>query len=95
MEGYRYSMNQVTKSILNLKEVKALTISITSAADRGERHLSMQDLADRCGVPLQTVRVWRVKGTGPRGMAIGKYVRYRLSDVMAWEESRADPKGAA
>lgn len=63
--------------------------------DKAERHLSMQDLADRCGVPLQTVRVWRVKGAGPRGMAIGKYIRFRLSDVLEWEESRADPKSAA
>jgi DNA-binding transcriptional regulator YiaG len=55
----------------------------------------MQDLADRCGVPLQTVRQWRMKGTGPRGMAIGRYVRYRLSDVLDWEESRVDPKSAA
>ena len=62
--------------------------------DQAERHLSMQDLADRCGVPLQTVRGWRVKGAGPRGMAIGKYVRYRLSDVLEWEESRSDPKSA-
>jgi predicted DNA-binding transcriptional regulator AlpA len=63
--------------------------------DQAERHLSMQDLADREGVPLQTVRQWRVKGTGPRGMAIGKYVRFRLSDVLDWEESRADANGAA
>lgn len=55
-----------------------------------ERHLSMQDIANRYGVPLQTVRQWRVKGTGPRGMSIGKYVRYRLSDVIAWENSRLD-----
>lgn len=72
-----------------------MALTIAQETNRGERHLSMQDLADRCGVPLQTVRQWRMKGTGPRGMAIGKYVRYRLSDVMAWEESRADPKGAA
>lgn len=67
----------------------------TQEADRAERHLSMQDLADRCGVPLQSVRMWRMKGTGPRGMAIGKYIRYRVSDVLEWEESRADPKSAA
>jgi DNA-binding transcriptional regulator YiaG len=71
---------------------KSMTVR---SIDQAERHLTMSDLADRCGVPLQTVRQWRVKGTGPRGMAIGKYVRYRLTDVLDWEESRADPKGAA
>jgi DNA-binding transcriptional regulator YiaG len=75
-----------------LEKGKSMTVR---NIDQAERHLSMNDLADRCGVPLQTVRQWRVKGTGPRGMAIGKYVRYRLTDVLDWEESRADPKGAA
>lgn len=55
-----------------------------------ERHLSMQDLAHREGVPLATVRGWRVKGYGPRGMAVGKYVRYRMEDVLAWEESQLE-----
>ncbi|MFE5837231.1 helix-turn-helix transcriptional regulator [Arthrobacter sp. NPDC056493] len=71
------------------------TIQLRAGHDAAERHLTMQDLADRCGVSLATVRQWRVKGTGPRGMAIGKYVRFRLSDVLAWEESRADANGAA
>lgn len=55
-----------------------------------ERHLSMSDLADREGVPLQTVRGWRTKGYGPRGMAVGRHVRYRLSDVIAWEDAQID-----
>lgn len=55
-----------------------------------ERHLSPQDLADRVGVPLQTIYGWRVYQKGPRAMRIGKYVRYRLEDVLAWEESQLD-----
>ena len=63
--------------------------------EQAERHLSMQDLADREGVSLAAVRLWRTKGYGPRGMKIGKYVRYRLADVQAWEESLVNhPNGA-
>lgn len=71
------------------------TLHLPAGHDATDRHLTMQDLADRCGVSLNTVRQWRMKGTGPRGMTIGKYVRFRLSDVLAWEESRADSNGAA
>lgn len=60
-----------------------------------ERHLSPQDLADRVGVPLQTIYGWRVYHKGPRAMRIGKYVRYRLADVLAWEESQLDESKAS
>ncbi|MGY1730641.1 helix-turn-helix transcriptional regulator [Geodermatophilus sp. SYSU D01045] len=46
--------------------------------------LSQQDVADLFGVPLATVRYWRVQRTGPRAAVIGKHVRYRECDVEAW-----------
>lgn len=58
-----------------------------SALDQGERRLSMKDLAEREGIALQTLRAWRVQGYGPKAMKIGKFVRYRLADVIAWEDS--------
>ena len=36
------------------------------------------------GVPVKTLEMWRYKGTGPKYMRVGKYVRYRWSDVEAW-----------
>ncbi|MHA7284838.1 helix-turn-helix transcriptional regulator [Arthrobacter sp. MDT3-44] len=66
----------------------------TSRTDVADRHLSPQELADRIGVPLSTIYGWRTKGAGPRGMSIGRHVRYRLSEVEAWEESLIRPKGA-
>jgi predicted DNA-binding transcriptional regulator AlpA len=53
-----------------------------------ERLLSMQDIADRYGVPVATVRGWRTKNYGPKGLSIGKYVRYRLTECIAWEEAQ-------
>lgn len=54
----------------------------------GESHLSVQDLARREGVPVQTIYGWNKTGTGPRFMKIGRHVRYRLADVIKWEDSR-------
>jgi excisionase family DNA binding protein len=42
------------------------------------------DLAVFLKLPAKTIREWRHKGTGPRYARLGKHVRYRQSDVMAW-----------
>ncbi len=47
--------------------------------------LSRQVLADRYGVPVKTPAEWAFKRTGPRYARFGRHVRYRLSDVIAWE----------
>ena len=58
-----------------------------------DRHLSPVDLAEREHVPLQSVYEWNSKGTGPRYLRIGRHVRYRLADVIAWENARAVGSG--
>lgn len=58
-----------------------------------EKHLSPEDLAARERVPLQTVYGWNRDRTGPRFMKIGRHVRYRLADVLAWENSRVAAAG--
>lgn len=59
-------------------------------------HLTVKDLAKREGVSPQTVYQWNRHGTGPRYMHIGRHCKYRIEDVLAWEESRyADAGGAA
>ena len=59
--------------------------------------MSPEDLADREGVPVPTVYQWRSRGTGPPGFRVGRHVRYRLADVVAWEEAQiaAGRPGAA
>jgi predicted DNA-binding transcriptional regulator AlpA len=55
---------------------------------------SVDDLADRYGVSPATVHQWLYKGTAPRSLKIGKYRRFRLADVLSWEESLASaPQG--
>lgn len=57
--------------------------------------LTPEDLSAHFQVPLKTVYVWNSKGTGPRFFRVGKYVRYRQSDVDAWIEARAKDGGRA
>lgn len=57
--------------------------------------LSPQDLADRYGVPLGTVYAWNYRSTGPRCLVIGKHIRFRVSDVAAWEDGHAKERLAA
>lgn len=53
-----------------------------------DQHLSPAGLAHREGVSIETVYAWNRDRRGPRYMKIGKHVRYRLSDVLAWENTR-------
>ncbi|GEO95210.1 helix-turn-helix transcriptional regulator [Kocuria turfanensis] len=54
------------------------------------RLLGMADLADYLGVPLQTVRRWRVTGYGPTGFTVGRHVKYRPADVEKWLDSQVN-----
>jgi excisionase family DNA binding protein len=54
-------------------------------ASRGIGELiTSQQLAEVLGIPLATVYQWRMRGTGPRAIKVGKHVRYRVSDVADW-----------
>lgn len=49
---------------------------------------SVEQLAAYLKVPVATVYSWRSKGYGPVGIRVGRYVRYRASDVEAWLASQ-------
>ena len=36
------------------------------------------------GVPKRTLYRWRTLGYGPPGKKVGRHLRYRASDVIAW-----------
>lgn len=52
--------------------------------------LTVHELAEELGVPVNTVYQWRSRGTGPRGGRFGKHVRFRRSDVDKWIASHMD-----
>lgn len=67
-----------------------MTVTDRTNAGQTPAVLGPQQLADRYGVPKSTVYYWRTAGAGPRGIRVGRYVRYRLEDVLAWEQEQAD-----
>ncbi|QQW36524.1 helix-turn-helix transcriptional regulator [Mycobacterium marinum] len=53
-----------------------------------DRWITRQELADRYGLPVKTPAGWASKGTGPPYAKFGRHVRYRISDVVAWETTQ-------
>ena len=42
------------------------------------------------GIPVKTLAHWRTQRTGPLALRLGSHVRYRVSDLQAWLEERAE-----
>ncbi|HVW42276.1 MAG TPA: helix-turn-helix domain-containing protein [Amycolatopsis sp.] len=53
--------------------------------------LTVAELADYLGVPVATIYDWRVDGKGPRGIRIGRSVKFAVSDVRAWIDAHREP----
>lgn len=50
--------------------------------------LTRVELAGRVQIPIATLAQWASQGKGPRYARFGRHVRYRLSDVIAWENAQ-------
>lgn len=48
--------------------------------------LTQDELASRWDVETRTLYNWRKEGKGPPFLKLGKKIRYRLSDVLEYEE---------
>lgn len=59
---------------------------------QGDDILTPVELSEELKVPIATVYTWRYKQTGPRGIRVGKHIRFRRSDVERWLETQADPQ---
>ncbi len=53
--------------------------------------LTIQDVAELCGISNEHVRRLVDRGAFPKPIRLGRSVRFRLSDVMAWVESGCSP----
>lgn len=49
-------------------------------------YLTAQQTADRLGVKLQTLAIWRLKGKGPAFKKLGRLIAYDADEVDAWVE---------
>lgn len=51
--------------------------------------LNNRDAATLMGVSPGTLPIWRMQGRGPKFYKIGKLVRYRSDEVLAWMAEQA------
>lgn len=61
-----------------------------SETTNGSPYLTTKELAARIRKKVPAVRMMRHRGTGPRGIKVGRDVLYRLDWVEAWERSKFD-----
>jgi len=54
--------------------------------------ITIAELARRWHTTAQGIYAARHRGTGPRAIRVGRRLLFRLSDVLAWEERRAEPE---
>lgn len=61
--------------------------------------LSTAEVSMRTGIPQETLRYWRHRGTGPKSFKLGpKKVVYAEDDLNAWidaQRAASEPQGAA
>ena len=43
--------------------------------------------AELLNISIRTLQAWRIKLTGPRFVRVGRAIRYRRSDLLAWIEA--------
>jgi excisionase family DNA binding protein len=55
-----------------------------------DRLMTIGQLSEMLGVPVDTLYGWRHRGEGPRGYRIGRHVRYHREAVEAWLDTQAD-----
>jgi predicted DNA-binding transcriptional regulator AlpA len=53
-----------------------------------ERLWCPEDVAKHLSVPVALLYKWRYARVGPPGFKIGRYLRYRESDVLAWIDAQ-------
>lgn len=53
-----------------------------------DQWLTRIEVGQRLQVPKRTLDQWAALGKGPRYARFGRHVRYRLSDVIAWEDQQ-------
>lgn len=51
----------------------------------GQKWVTKEELSERLRVSIATLRRWRHVGYGPKGVRMGRHVRYALADVEAFE----------
>lgn len=55
---------------------------------RADLWLTRAEVAERLRLPMSTLNGWASRGLGPRYAVFGRHARYRLIDVLKWEDEQ-------
>jgi predicted DNA-binding transcriptional regulator AlpA len=55
--------------------------------------LRPDEVHERTGVSVETLKYWRAQGRGPRWYKLGRRVVYNLADVDAWLDEQRGATG--
>ncbi|WP_418063934.1 helix-turn-helix transcriptional regulator [Pimelobacter simplex] len=56
--------------------------------------LRIEEVSERIGVPVDTLRYWRKTGAGPKAVRLGRRLAYRATDVDAWVDEQFNGAGS-
>ena len=60
-----------------------------------DRLLGAAEVAEHLGVPVNSLKMWRYRKTGPPWLKLGRHVRYRQAALQRWlDDQEAGQKGA-
>lgn len=86
-------MTQLGRALmLTLALLMAAAASMVETVDQW---LTRAEVAERLRVPEKTLAQWASQRRGPKYARFGRHCRYRLSDVIAWENEQFSGGDAA
>jgi excisionase family DNA binding protein len=63
-------------------------VTVTVHDPAKDRIWTPEDVSSFLGVPVPTLYQWRHKGIGPKSRRVGRHLRYKPEDVLAWLEEQ-------
>lgn len=78
----------LTKNSRKSSGLAAAAIAASAEISVPDRLVDETEAADILGVKRQTLSVWRINGRGPAFHKIGRLVKYKLSALASYVDSR-------
>jgi len=101
--GNRRTSKKRSSIALDQRAVRSVDVGVPSKSGGNEGSripetdcwLSTEEVSRRLKIPEKTLANWASLGKGPRYARMGRYRRYRFSDLIIWEEAQLERGGGA
>jgi excisionase family DNA binding protein len=64
--------------------------ALVTAVAAGPLDMGIADLAEYLGVPVESIYRWRKHGKGPKGYLVGRFIRFRKTEIDEWVAGRRE-----